>query len=183
MSAPAKSALLLIDFQQAVFDMPVAADAEAVLDRLARLKDAARAANVPVIMVQHEEAGTNFERDTPSWQWPAVIAPRDGEHLVAKESCDAFLGTALAALLTRLGVTDLYVCGYATEFCIDTSVRRAASEGYRVHVIADAQTTRNRPHLPAAAIRQHHLWVWEGMSVKGNSIKITEVEAVLKSWG
>jgi nicotinamidase-related amidase len=176
------AALLLIDFQQAVFDTPVAAEAEIILERLARLKDAARKAGLPVIMVQHEEAGTSFERDTPSWQWPAAIAPRDGEHLVAKESCDAFLGTELAALLTRLGVTDLYVCGYATEFCIDTSVRRAASEGYRVQVIADAQTTRNRPHLPAAAIRQHHLWVWEGMSVKGNPIGITQTDAVLGRW-
>lgn len=179
----ANAALLLIDFQQAVFDTPVAADADIILDRLARLKDAARKAGLPVILVQHEEAGTNFERDTPSWQWPAAIAPRDGEHLVAKESCDAFLDTPLAALLTRLGVTDLYICGYATEFCIDTSVRRAASEGYRVHVIADAQTTRNRPHLPAATIRRHHLWIWEGMSMKGNPIGITEVDTLLQSWG
>lgn len=85
MPASPNAALLLIDFQQAVFDTPDAEEADIILDRLARLKDAARHAGLPVIMVQHEEAGTNFERDTPSWQWPPAIAPRDGEHLVAKE--------------------------------------------------------------------------------------------------
>lgn len=179
-----RAALLLIDFQNAIFQPPAAKadDADAILDRLAHLQTAARAAGVPVVMVQHEEPGCEWERGTETWAWPAAIAPQPGDHLVAKESCDAFRDTELAAVLAKLGVTDLYVCGYATEFCLDTSIRRAASDGFRVTVIADAQTTRNRPHLPAATIRQHHLWVWENMSVKGNPIGITETDAVLSTF-
>lgn len=179
-----RAALLLIDFQNAVFEPPAAKaeDADAILGRLARLQAAARAAGVPVVMVQHEEAGGEWERGADTWAWPAAIAPQPGDHLISKESCDAFRDTELAAVLAKLGVTDLYVCGYATEFCLDTSIRRAASDGFRVKVIADAQTTRNRPHLPAATIRQHHLWVWENMSVKDNPIGITETAAVIPAW-
>lgn len=179
-----RAALLLIDFQNAVFEPPAAKaeDADAILGRLAHLQAAARAAGVPVVMVQHEEAGGEWERGTDTWAWPAAIAPQPGDHQVSKESCDAFRDTELAAVLAKLGVTDLYVCGYATEFCLDTSIRRAASDGFRVKVIADAQTTRNRPHLSAAALRQHHLWVWENMSVKDNPIRITETDTVLSSF-
>lgn len=179
-----RAALLLIDFQHAVFVPPQAKaeDAEAILARLAALQTAARTAGVPVVMVQHEEADSEWARGTETWAWPTAIAPQPGDYCVAKESCDAFRDTELAALLAQLGVTDLYIGGYATEFCLDTSIRRAASDGFRVQVIADAQTTRNRPHLPAAAIRQHHLWVWENMSVKGNPIGITETAAVIGAW-
>ena len=33
----------------------------------------------------------------------------------------------------------------------------------KTNVIADAHTTRNRPHLDAASISNHHNWVWSEM--------------------
>ena len=63
----------------------------------------------------------------------------------------------------------LFVCGFATEFCVDTTVRAAASRGMDIVVLSDAHTTSNRPHLDAESIIAHHNWVWSNMAVPANS--------------
>ena len=84
--------------------------------------------------------------------------------MIAKTACDSFLGTTLGAELRHRGIDALVVCGAATEFCVDTTIRRAASESYRVVVAADAHTTKDRPVLTAVQIIAHHNWVWAELS-------------------
>ncbi|MYM21093.1 isochorismatase family protein [Duganella sp. FT135W] len=154
------TALIVIDFQNAVFIEPPAHQAQQVLTRIAALIASARAAGTPVIYVQHEEAGCEWESGTDSWQFPASIAPQPGDFVSTKSQCDAFFGTGLQAHLRGQGIQHLVVCGYATEFCIDTNVRHAASSGLSVTVAADAHTTRDRAHLDAARIMEHHAATW-----------------------
>jgi nicotinamidase-related amidase len=66
--------------------------------------------------------------------------------------------------LRNRGIDTLVVCGAVTEFCIDTTVRRAASLGYRVVVGADSHTTKSQPDMSAAAIIAHHNRVWSEFS-------------------
>ncbi len=49
---------------------------------------------------------------------------------------------------------------YATEFCVDTTVRSAAVLGYHVWAPEDGHTTSDRPHLPAEKVIQHHNYIW-----------------------
>jgi len=58
--------------------------------------------------------------------------------VVAKTTPDAFAGTALEARLDDYGATTLVVCGVLTHNSVESSVRAAASLGYRVFVVADA---------------------------------------------
>ena len=48
------------------------------------------------------------------------------------------------------------LCGYATEFCVDTTTRSAAAHGYHVVLASDAHTTHDKPHADAQQIRAHH---------------------------
>lgn len=48
------------------------------------------------------------------------------------------LGTPLSELLTRLGVTHIYVCGLATDYCIKETVLEARLCGIGVTVLTDA---------------------------------------------
>jgi nicotinamidase-related amidase len=155
-----RTALIVIDFQNAVFQAPAAHQADVVMGRIGKLIAAARAASTPVIYVQHGEAGCEWETGSEGWHFPAQIAPQAGDFVSAKSQCDAFFGTGLRAHLVEKGIERVVICGYATEFCIDTNVRHAASSGLAVVVAADAQTTRDRPHLDAPRIIEHHNATW-----------------------
>jgi nicotinamidase-related amidase len=53
-------------------------------------------------------------------------------------------------------VQRVVICGYSSEFCVDTAVRRAAALGYEVMLAADAHTSHDKAHASGAFIRAHH---------------------------
>lgn len=157
------SALLIIDFQNTVFTDPPAYQAGQVLERISGLIARARQAGMPVVYVQHDEAGTIWEKGSDGWHFPAPIVPLPGDYVSAKQHSSAFQQSAFQAGLAERGIDAVYVCGYASEFCLDTNIRQAAALGIATTVIADAHTTRQRPHLDAPTIIQHHNWIWSEM--------------------
>ena len=150
-------ALLIIDMQQGLFgesDEPF--EAEQVVDRINDLASRARAGGVPVVWVQHERPGTCVEYASEGWRLLADLVTTPDDLFVRKTTPDAFLSTGLEDLLVVHGVDHVVVCGFATEFCVDTTVRRAAALGYGVTLASDAHTTSDRPHATAMWIRAHH---------------------------
>ena len=59
-------------------------------------------------------------------------------------------------MLETMEVENLVICGYSTEFCIDSTLRYASALGYTIDLIADAHTTHDKKHLSAQQIREHH---------------------------
>lgn len=173
-----KTALLVIDFQNAILEAPPAYQAGPVLERIQGLIARARHSGAPVIFVQHQEAGSAWEAGSKTWEFPDAIAPQPQDYVSAKQSCDAFRNSDLERHLAERGIGRLVICGYATEFCIDTNVRRAASLGLATVVASDAHTTRDRPHLGAGAIVEHHNWVWSEFANPGNEIRLCPSDAV-----
>lgn len=78
----------------------------------------------------------------------------------ALRACDAFYETELGAGLDRHEARQLIVTGCATDFCVDTTVRAAASLDYEVVVVEDGHTTADRPHVDAVSLIRHHNWLW-----------------------
>lgn len=157
------SALLIIDFQKAVFTEPPAYQADLVLARISELIARARKAGMAVVYVQHNEAGTVWEKDSDTWYFPEAIAPKPDDYVCHKQHSSAFQQTGFQAGLAERGIDEIYVCGYASEFCLDSAIRQAAALGIKTNVVADAHTTRQRPHLDAPTISNHHNWVWSEM--------------------
>lgn len=152
-----KTALLIIDVQRDLFDAePRPYEADAVVDRINAMATKARQAGAPVVFVQHERTEGTLVHGTEGWQLERRLAVRDGDAFVRKHTPDAFLNTHLDELLTQWGIGRLVICGFASEFCVDTTTRRAAALGYPVTLAADAHTTEDKPHLAAAQIRLHH---------------------------
>jgi nicotinamidase/pyrazinamidase len=54
-----------------------------------------------------------------------------------QEAYSAFHGTGLSELLTRLGVTRIFIVGLATDYCVLETVRDARREGFEVVVLED----------------------------------------------
>lgn len=173
-----KLALLVIDVQQALFDTtPPPYQSDAVVEHINQLTDWARSQGYPVIYIQHEDE--ELVPDTHAWQLYEGLQPKEGDFYVRKATPDSFLRTNLQALLQEQGVDRLVICGYATDFCVDTTTRRAAGLGYPILLASDSHTTHDKPHALAANIRQHHNQTLSSISSFGVPIQLAKAEAIL----
>ena len=64
--------------------------------------------------------------------------------------------TNLQELLVSRGIADLIICGLQSEFCVDSTVRRAMALGYPVVLVADGHSTFDNGVLSATQISAHH---------------------------
>ena len=113
-----------------------------------------------VAYIQHDEVGTVWEKGSETWHFPVAIVPLPDDLVIAKQHSSAFQETNFQAELIARAINEVYVCDYASEFCLDSNIRQIAALGLRTVAIADAHTTRQRPHLDAPTIVNHHNWVW-----------------------
>ena len=151
-----KTAVLVIDVQRGLCDdLPRPHEAETVMQRINALTARARAAGVPVAFVQHENA-VDLEFDSERWQLASALETDARDAKIRKTTPDSFLRTPLESWLSEHGVKRVAICGYSSEFCVDTTVRRAAALGYEVVLAADAHTSHDKPHATGAQIRAHH---------------------------
>lgn len=151
-----KAALLVIDVQRGLFDRePRPLEAGEVIQRINDLAQSARDAGSPVIYIQHEGQDSPLEYQSENWRLAAGLVSEPGDLFVRKTTPDSFLHTNLHELLQANGVKHLVVSGYACEFCVDTTTRRAAALGYGVTLVSDGHTTHDKPHATAASIRAH----------------------------
>ena len=165
--------LLIIDMQNAWLTNPrrPCFDTVAVVKRINHAADAVRRRGGQVIYIQH--ADNDAAIGSVAWQVMSALKVVDGDKTVRKLACDAFSATNLAALLEASTGGTVFVSGVATEFCVDTTVRAAASRRLNVVVLSDAHTTSNRPHLDAKDIIAHHNWIWANMAVPaGAALKV-----------
>lgn len=151
------SALLIIDMQEAFFrTFPRPGAADRTVARINAAISRARDDEVPVIFIQHETVVGIPAHGSAEWALVQELDVKAVDHRIRKTTPDSFLRTGLDTLLQTLGVSRLIVCGYATEFCVDTTVRRAAGLGYGVTLVEDAHTTHDKAHAGADQIRVHH---------------------------
>ena len=164
-------AILIIDVQSILFDpVPRPFEADLVVERINRVTSWARSNDVVVIHVQHEKAGSEIEFGSAGWKLQAGLKLEECDEFVRKTTPDSFLRTKLEALLKQNDVEHLIVCGYASEFCVDTTVRRAAGLGYSVELVSDAHTTHDKPHASAEQIRAHNNATLPNISSFGTKI-------------
>lgn len=142
-----KPALILIDLVRAYFDRDcdLWADCDDALASALRLRDAARAAGVPVIytnVVYHPMAldgGRFFQKALPlrhflrgsKWgDWAPGLTPSEDELVISKQYASVFFGTSLASTLTTWGVDTVILTGVSTSGCVRASCDDANSHGF-----------------------------------------------------
>jgi nicotinamidase-related amidase len=152
-----KNAVLVIDVQQGLCIGPGAAhDCVGTIARINQVTHHARSAGVPVIFVQHESRTGYLEHGSPDWQLAAGLDVEPADLRVRKTTPDAFLSTELQSLLEERQVRQLIVCGMHTEFCVDTTTRRALALGYPVVLVADGHTSAGNEALSPQQVIAHH---------------------------
>ena len=58
--------------------------------------------------------------------------------------------------IARQGIDHVIISGMQTQYCVDTTTRRAFSEGYKVTLVSDAHSTFDTEVLRAEDIVKHH---------------------------
>jgi len=174
-------AVLVIDVQSALIDPePRPFDVKNVLSKINTVTNWARNAKYPVIYVQHEKNESAVEYDSKGWQLQSNLSVIEGDIFIRKTTPDSFLRTNLEDVLEKNQVKHLIVTGYASEFCVDTTVRRAASLGYSVELVSDAHTTHCKEHASGEQIRLHHNCTLPEVTSFGVKISATKTGALVK---
>lgn len=145
------AALIVVDLQKGIVNMPTVHPANEIIDRSARLARAFREQGLPVVLVNvsglapgRTDAGTpkfSFQAD-----WTELVPELEqqpGDHIVTKQRPGAFLGTTLDDYLRQRGVTQAVLTGVATSSGVESTARSAYDLGYNVTLVVDAMTDRD----------------------------------------
>lgn len=140
-----KRALLVIDVQNEYFTgkLPVSYPPGS-LPKILSAMDAARAAGVPVVVIQHaapQPDSTVFRKGSREWELHPDVAARPRDVLIPKSLPGSFTGTELEAWLRARGVDAVTIAGYMTQMCCDTTARQAMHLGFGVEFLSDATGT------------------------------------------
>lgn len=143
------------------------ASVERIVPRIARLLEAARDADIPVIHTRlcsrapdgrdrtplHKARGWTYPEGSKETEFLPEVAPQPSEIVLDKTTSGAFASTGIDQLLRNLGVGRLIVAGVDTCYCVETTVRAAADHGYEVILVGDACATKTA-EMQAAALRR-----------------------------
>ena len=151
-------ALLVLDVMNAIFELPVPLhDPDGFVDHVRGLLDRARARGVPVLHFrQLGPEGSLFGAGGRAREFGARVAPAGDDIVIDKREPDMFVGTSLSEVLAERGIDEVVICGFASEACVDTTVRSAWAKGFRVVLAAGAHTTTANAVLSAEQVVKHH---------------------------
>jgi nicotinamidase-related amidase len=176
------TALLVIDVQNGVVDG--AHERDGVVSRIGSLVDRARAADVPVIWVQHTDE--DLPEGSEAWRYVPELERRDGEPLVPKHYGDSFEDTELEQLLAERGVGHLVVTGAQTDQCIRSTLHGAITRGYDATLVGDAHTTVDHTAYGAPApgdVIAHTNLYWKYHNAPGRVGGVVEADKVVFTAG
>jgi nicotinamidase-related amidase len=174
-------ALVIIDMQNGSF-VPNRStfDTEGVISRINKLSDYFRAEKNPVIFIQHNGTKENcYIPDSNDWQILQALKRVSGDITIQKEANDSFYRSDLQQVLVKNKIDELIITGYATDFCVDTTIRSALNKDLKVVVVKDGHTTFNRSFLDAETIIRHHNLVWENLVPTKYKVKVIPFDELI----
>lgn len=158
---PARTALVVVDMVP--FFLEASAYARGIVAPINALAGATRAAGGAVVWVvpsttettardrefYGDEVAERYARSggegTPRARLRSELDVKDSDSVIAKTAASAFFPgrSDLPELLERAGIDTVVIAGTVTNVCVESSVRDAATLGYRVILVADACAANN----------------------------------------
>jgi nicotinamidase-related amidase len=132
-----KSALVVVDVQVGV--VKDVWQAPRVIGNVAHAVQRARAAQVPVLWVQH--VSEEMPAGSVAWQWVPELVPDADETRIHKRFESSFEETMLEQELAQRGVNRIVLAGAMTNWCIRATAYAALERGYDLTLLNDAHTT------------------------------------------
>ena len=172
-------AMLIVDMQVGLLSGAPKHDLSGVIERINSLAARVRAQSGKVIFIQHcGGTGDDFEPQTAGWQFLPDLQRDPADIVVRKDLNDPFAATDLQERLREIAPDRVLITGWATDLCVDSTVRSAVSHHHHVVVVTDGHTLHDRPHLDAASVIRHHHWVWSEL-ITQKSVKLASTNDLL----
>jgi len=159
-----KSALLLIEFQNdflikdgamKVTGIWKRAEEHGVVKKTVRVVEAARKAGIPIIhapigfregypeisgpfgLLKGVVDAKAFRKGTKGVEIISKLKPKEGEFVIEKRRLCAFCDSELESLLHNLGVENLFIAGFITNWCVEQTGREAYDKGFKPIFLVD----------------------------------------------
>jgi nicotinamidase-related amidase len=172
-------ALIVVDMQAGLLLGPSKRDLPGVIARINQLAAMVRDRSGQVVWIQHcGRPDDDFAPDKPGWRFLPELDRQQTDIVVRKTLNDPFAGTDLRATLDGIKPDRVLVAGWATDLCVDATVRSAVSNDYDVVAVADGHTLNDRPHLDAPSVIRHHNWIWSEL-ITNRSIRVASTAELL----
>ncbi|EHQ27294.1 isochorismatase family protein [Mucilaginibacter paludis] len=147
------TALVLIDLQNGIVQLPLAHPVSDVLANASKLVEAFRKAGLPIVIVNVNPAGaawTKARKDSnptagaafkEDWlDIAAEINTQPGDIFITKHTWSAFYETQIDEKLKEKGVTGIVLAGISTSIGVEGTARDASERGYNITFATDAMT-------------------------------------------
>jgi nicotinamidase-related amidase len=151
-----KTALLVIDLQEKL--MPVIHQSEQVFANVNRLVRGAEILKLPIVVTEQYPKGLGNT-------CKEVYLP-EKQDVIEKMSFSCLLSAQVNERLQYLNTRSLILCGVEAHICVLKTALDAIKEGYEVHVVADAVSSRTD---------ENRRWALERLRQSGAFIASTEM--------
>ena len=148
-----KTALILIDLQNMVVELPLAHPVKDIVHNANELAKAFRKAGQPVVIVNVNPAGAAWTKTRKESNPAARVALKEGwldiapdiethpyDIFITKHTWSAFYETTLDEELKKRGVTGIVLGGISTSIGVEGTARDASVKGYNLALAKDAMT-------------------------------------------
>ena len=177
LSGRPETALLVIDVQNDV--VAGAYNRDGVIANIALLVDKARAANVPVVWVQHSH--DDMVEGSEGWKYVPELTQQATEPVVHKRYGDSFDDTDLEAVLAERKVGHLIIAGAETDACIRSTLHGAVVRGYDATLVGDAHTTNDNSEWGAPSpdkVIEHTNLYWRYHTAPGRRAEAVSTDSI-----
>jgi nicotinamidase-related amidase len=147
------TALVLVDLQNGVVQLPVVTPVKEILANAAKLIAAFRKAGLPVVIVNVNPsvvAVSELRKDAKppvrsgfNEEWIKIvpeIITEPGDIFITKHGWGAFYETALDDELKKRNSTGIVLAGVSTSIGVEATARGASERGYNIAFARDAMT-------------------------------------------
>jgi len=143
------TALVLIDLQNGIVNLPVAHPVKNILDNAAKLVEAFRRAHLPIIILNVNPAGNELRKDAktaafePTAEWLKIVpevGAIDSDIFITKTTWNAFTNPETDSVLKKRNITGIVLAGISTSIGVEGTARNANELGYNISFAKDAMT-------------------------------------------
>lgn len=129
-------ALIIIDMQIGSFKpYSLRHDTIGTIERINLLSKKFRDNKQFVIFIQHDGSKeNNFVPNTDDWQILPELNRFPEDIIVCKIANDSFYHSELYNILIERNIKELFICGCATDFCVDSTAKSALTKTLKLQL-------------------------------------------------